>query len=183
MPVVETLASTQAYAGSRLTVREDTVRRPDGSTGTYTVVESPDIVVVVPVDGDRLHLVEQYRHPVAGRRWELPSGTDDHPLDPDPSAAAARELREETGLVAGTLTLLGTLEVLPSTLAQRCRVFAATDLTQGPSLREAAEQDLRSAWFLRSEVDRMVLDGSVTDAKSLAAYALLRLHAERPPAR
>jgi hypothetical protein len=46
--------------------------RSNGSTGTYTVVDSADIALIVPVGGDRLHLVEQYRHPVGGRRWEFP---------------------------------------------------------------------------------------------------------------
>jgi hypothetical protein len=44
------------------------LRRSDGSTGSYGVVDSPDIALIIPADGDRLHLVEQYRYPVAGRR-------------------------------------------------------------------------------------------------------------------
>ena len=54
-------------------VREDTIRRRDGSIGIYGVVEKPDFVVIVPIEDDgRLHLVEQYRYPVEGRYWELP---------------------------------------------------------------------------------------------------------------
>jgi 8-oxo-dGTP pyrophosphatase MutT (NUDIX family) len=161
------------YVDPRLVVREDRVRRTDGSANTYTVVESADIVLVVPLDDNRLHLVEQYRHPVGGRRWEFPSGSVDERGDADAAAVAARELREETGLLAGALTLLGTLEVTPSTMTQRCSVFLASDLTQGQPQREPAEQDLRSAWFSRSDVRRMITEGTLTDAKSLAAYALL----------
>ena len=131
MFAVETLDSRQVYANPWMAVREDTTRRSDGSTGVYGVVDSPDIALIIPVDGDRLHLVEQYRYPVAGRRWEFPSGCADQPLDVDAAALAARELREETGLVASSLTPLGTLEVSPSTFSQRCRVFLATDLTHG----------------------------------------------------
>lgn len=170
---METIASTQVYAGPWVTVREDTVRRPDGSTGTYPVVESADIVLVVPVEGERLHLVEQYRHPVGGRRWEFPSGSQEERRDRDAAATAARELREETGLVAGRLRPLGSLEITPSTFSQRCTVFLATDLTQRAPERDLAEQDLRSAWFTRTEVQRMVGDGTITDSKTLAAYALL----------
>jgi hypothetical protein len=72
---VDRLASKRVYANSWLAVREGTVRRSDGSTGTYTVVDSADIALIIPVDGDRLRLVEQYRYPVGGRRWEFPSGT------------------------------------------------------------------------------------------------------------
>ena len=135
------------------------MRRMDGSTGLYSVVATADCALVIPTDGDRLHLVEQYRYPVAGRRWEFPSGSIDQ-FETDPAAAAARELREETGLVAGTLTLLGTLDTMPSTLTQQCTVFLATDLSQRGAERELEEQDMQSAWFGRSEVARMISDGN-----------------------
>jgi 8-oxo-dGDP phosphatase len=170
---VDRIGSQQVYAHPRLVVREDTLRRPDGSTSTYAVVDGGDIVLIVPIDGDRMHLVEQYRHPVGGRRWEFPSGSVDVGVDADHQAVAARELREETGLVAGRLTALGTLEITPSTLTRRCSVFLATDLAEGPPQREPEEEDMRSEWFSVSEVERMLMDGTLTDAKSVAAYALL----------
>jgi 8-oxo-dGTP pyrophosphatase MutT (NUDIX family) len=173
---VETLGSRQVYANPWMTVREDEIRRPDGSTGIYGVVDSPDIALVIAAEGDRLHLVEQHRYPVAGRRWEFPSGTTDPRLDAEPAALAARELREETGLEANRLTQLGTLEISPSTFSQQCRVFLATDLTQRGPQRDVEEQDMRSESFSRSQVERMIHDGTMTDAKSCAAYALLILH-------
>jgi 8-oxo-dGDP phosphatase len=176
---VETLGSRQVYAGPWMSVREDTVRLPDGSTGVYGVVEAADIALVVPVEGDRLHLVEQDRHPVAGRRWEFPSGSLDDRLDIDPEAAASRELREETGLEAGSVTSLGVLDITPSTFSQRCTVFLATDLTQGVPMRDPQEQDMRSAWVPRAEVERMITDGTITDSKTVAAYALLLVRAGR----
>jgi 8-oxo-dGTP pyrophosphatase MutT (NUDIX family) len=181
--VVETLGSTQVYASPWMTVREDSIRRSDGSTSVYGVVESPDIALIIPAHGERLHLVEQYRHPVGGRRWEFPSGSTDHRLDAEPATVAARELREETGLVAGTMTLLGRLDITPSTFSQRCWVFLAIDLTQGPPHRGPEEQDMRSAWFTRGDVERMINDGTFSDAKSTAAYTLLLLHGQKSDAR
>jgi 8-oxo-dGTP pyrophosphatase MutT (NUDIX family) len=116
------------------------------------VVESLDIALVIPADGDRLHLVEQYRYPVAGRRWGFPSGTADQRLDADSAALAARKLREETGLVAGRLTLLGTVEVVPSMCSQRYRVYLTTDRAHGRPQADLEEQDMRSAWFTRADV-------------------------------
>jgi len=173
---VETLGSRQVYANPWMTVREDTLRRPDGSPGIYGVVDGADIALIIPTEGDRLNLVEQYRHPVAGRRWEFPSGTSDERLDTDAAAVAARELREETGLTAGRLTPLGTIDVAPSVLSYRCRVFLATDLTYGAPQRDLEERDMRSAWFTRLDVEHMIEDGRITDAKTLAAYTLLLLH-------
>jgi hypothetical protein len=71
-------------------VREDAVRRPDGSTGTYGVVDRPDVALIIPADGELLHLVEQYRYPVAGRRWEFPSGTAAAFTPTRPSTLSAR---------------------------------------------------------------------------------------------
>lgn len=173
MGPVEALESKQVYANPWFSVREDLVRRPDGSTGPYNVVEGPDVAVVVPVDGDRLHLVEQYRHPVGARRWEFPAGTLDE--GEEMAALAARELREETGLSAGSLTHLGTFDSSPGTLTQRCAAFLATDLTEGDPDREHEEQDMEARWFTRAEVERMIVDGTLCDAKSLAAYTLLML--------
>ncbi|GAA1162138.1 NUDIX hydrolase [Nocardioides aquiterrae] len=130
-----------------------------------------DIALVIPLEGERVHLVEQYRRPVDARSWEFPSG--DVEVGESPTDAAAQELREETGLVAGSLVPLGVVDVHPSTLSDRCHVVLATGLVAGPPDRDAGEQDMRSAWFTRSELHTMVRDGVLADAKSLAAYALL----------
>lgn len=66
-------------------------------------------------------------------------------------------------------------------LSHRCRVFLATDLTAGPARPDPEEQDLRSAWFERAEVDRMIADGEIVDAKTLAAYTLLILRGRDSP--
>ncbi|HTY26733.1 MAG TPA: ADP-ribose pyrophosphatase, partial [Mycobacterium sp.] len=58
-----------------MTVREDEVRRPDGSAGIYGVVDKPDYALVIATDGDRVALVEQFRYPLGERRWEFPQGT------------------------------------------------------------------------------------------------------------
>ncbi|MBF6328891.1 NUDIX domain-containing protein [Nocardia transvalensis] len=176
---METLGSKTVYTNPWMEVREDTVRRLDGSTGIYGVVHRPDFVMVVPMDGDRFHLVEQYRYAQGRRCWEFPAGTLPDRASGDPIDLAHRELREETGLRAARLTHLGVVDIAPGCLAQRGRVFLATDLTPGEPDREPSEQDMRSAWFARSTVENMIRSGEITDAQTVAAYSLLLLH-ERP---
>ncbi|SFK51393.1 8-oxo-dGTP pyrophosphatase MutT, NUDIX family [Amycolatopsis sacchari] len=163
------------YRNNWMTVREDAIRRPDGSDGIYGVVDKPRYALVIPLDGDRLHLVEQFRYPVGLRRWEFPQGTAPDLAEVDPLELAARELREETGLIAGKLEDLGLLDVAPGMSSQRGRVYLATDLTEGPHEREHEEQDMRTAWFTRAEFEQLVKRGEITDAQSIAAYALLLL--------
>ncbi len=86
------------YANAWMTVREDAVRRADGSDGVYGVVDKPDYALVMPWDGERFMLVEQFRYPLGLRRWEFPQGTAPQRADADPIELAARELKEETGL-------------------------------------------------------------------------------------
>ena len=62
--------------------------------------------------------------------------------------------------------------------SQRGRVFLATGITEGEHDREHEEQDMHSEWFARAQLERMIRDGEITDAQSIAAWTLLLL-AER----
>jgi 8-oxo-dGDP phosphatase len=88
-------------------LREDDIRRPDGSLGIYSVVDKPAFALVMPYDGQRFLLVEQFRYPVGARRWEFPQGTAPDLAHTEPSELAERELREETGLRATSFETLG----------------------------------------------------------------------------
>ena len=173
---MQTLTSRQVYANPWMTVREDGIRLADGSETIYGVVDKPTFALVIPRDGDRLHLVEQFRYPVGRRSWEFPQGTAPERADVDPAELAVRELAEETGLRAGRMERIGALEVAPGMSSQRGQVFLATELTQGPTAREHSEQDMRTAWFPVARFEEMVRTGELTDAQSLAAYLLLQLH-------
>ncbi|OBK28985.1 ADP-ribose pyrophosphatase [Mycobacterium asiaticum] len=158
-----------------MVLREDDIRRPDGSAGIYAVVDKPTYALVIPYDDNRFRLVEQFRYPVGARRWEFPQGTAPDLADLEPSALAERELREETGLRATSFEALGQLDVAPGMSSQRGWVFLATGISEGRADREHEEQDMRSEWFSRANVEQMMRDGVITDAQSIAAYALFLL--------
>ncbi|WP_247671530.1 NUDIX hydrolase [Micromonospora sp. M61] len=161
-------------------VREDEVRHANGSTGFYGVVDKPDYALIVPRDGDRLHLVEQYRYPVGGRYWEFPQGS--WPEGTNGRAAvelAHHELREETGLSATTLVSLGRVHVAYGYSTQSCHVFLAEGLRAGEPARETTESDMRQDWFDRNDCQDLIAAGRITDSATLAALALLDLHDRR----
>jgi len=172
---IQTVATREIYRNSWLTLREDDIRRPDGSTGIYAVIDKPTYALVIARDGDRFHLVEQYRYPLGLRRWEFPQGAAPGLENSEPMELAERELREETGLRAEAMTLLGQLDVAPGMSSQRGWVFVATGITEGEHEREHEEQDMHSGWFSRAEVEQMMRDGEITCAQTIAAYALLLL--------
>ena len=59
--------------------------------------------------------------------------------------------------------------------SQRGWVFLATGISEGEADREHEEQDMRSAWFPREEVEQMIRTGVIADAQSIAAYGLFLL--------
>ena len=175
MPFIERLASREIYRNPWLVLREDDIRRPDGSPGIYSVVDKQTYALVMPYERHRFCLVEQFRYPLGARRWEFPQGTAPDLADAEPSELAARELREETGLRATSFEALGQLDTAPGMTSQRGGVFLATGITEGEADREHEEQDMRSAWFLREEVEQMIRSGVIADAQSIASYGLFLL--------
>ena len=158
-----------------MTVREDAIRRRDGSTGIYGVIDKPDFVVVVPLHADgSLQLVQQFRYPIKARCWEFPQGTW-CPTGTDSAIIAQHELQEETGLTSAKLTHAGYLNGAFGTINQGYDIFLATGLTTGMALLEQEEQDMVSRAFGRVEFEAMLLDGTITDATTVACFGLLRL--------
>jgi 8-oxo-dGTP pyrophosphatase MutT (NUDIX family) len=172
---MRTTGSREVYRNPWIRLREDTVERADGSTGVYSVVEKPDFAIVVAAERDGFWLVEQFRHPVARRVWEFPQGTWTAGSGGTPEELARAELAEETGLRAGRVEHLGHLDIAPGLSTQAFDVWLATDLTPGPTAREVTEADMVTAFVTEAELRAMVREGRLTDAPSLAAYALLLL--------
>jgi 8-oxo-dGTP pyrophosphatase MutT (NUDIX family) len=170
-----TTSSRLVYENPWLRLREDEFVRPDGSRGLYGVVEKPDFAVVVPMDEAGFHLVEQFRYPAGGRYWEFPQGTLEGEPDAAPEEVARRELAEETGFRAASMRHLGTLHEAYGFTGQRGHVFVATGLTPGPTDLSPEEAGLVCAPVPYDEFPRLVADGRITDAATLAAYTLLLL--------
>ena len=171
------------YRNAWMTVREDTVRRQDGTTGIYGVVDKPDFALVLPRHERGFWLVEQYRYPVRRRSWEFPQGswrsdaTGAHDAADlaDPAALARAELAEETGLRARDVEHLGHLHAAYGFCSQGFDVYLATGLHVGPPDREASEQDMQHRWVAEPEFLEMIRQGLVVDAATVAAYGLLLL--------
>lgn len=178
-PDIRTVESRVVYEDGWMALRQDEIERRDGSRGTYAVVDKPDFAVVIPADGDRFCLVEEYRYPVRRRAWAFPQGAFPGRATGDPADLARLELAQETGLRARELICLGFLHSAHGTSGQGFHVFLATGLIQGAPDRELEEQDMRHEWVSRARFKEMILNGSITDDSSVAAYALLLLR-EQP---
>jgi 8-oxo-dGTP pyrophosphatase MutT (NUDIX family) len=169
------MGSREVYRNDWMTVREDQVRRADGSTGVYGVVDKPDFALVIPRDDQGVWLVEQYRYPVRRRAWEFPQGSWGPGASGTPAELAAAELREETGLRAAELRHLGHLYEAYGFCSQGFDVYLATGLTAGRPDRELTERDMRQQRFSDAELRQLIASGQIVDGASVAAYGLLLL--------
>lgn len=171
---IRTEASNIVYQNRWMTVREDRIVRADGSRGLYGVVEKPDFAVIAAYEAGTLHLVQQYRYPLGARVWELPQGSWEG-QDIDPLTLAKAELREETGLVAGTMIRVGHLKLASGYSNQGYELYFATDLARRSTELDPEELGLIARPFPLDQIDAMILSGEIQDATTVAALGLLRL--------
>ncbi len=155
-----------------MSLREDAILRGD-RPGIYSVVDKDPFAIVIPIDGDMIRLVRQFRYPVQREYWELPQGNIEGEPNATPEEIANRELGEETGRVADKMTYLGLLYPAYGLLSQEMHVFLAEGLKQaeGFSLDEG-EHDLISEDFPISSLDSMIDSGAIRDGCTLAALYL-----------
>ena len=166
----ERVGSERVFAGSHLQVRRDTWRAPSGRTHDFEVVETPDAVVIVPIDdGGNVLLVRQHRAGIERDLLELPAGGID--AGETPEECAQRELREETGHAAGHLRLLCDFWTVPGFGTERMYAFLATDLREDP-LPADDDEGLTLERMPFFEAVAAARAGRIPDVKSIAALLL-----------
>ncbi len=172
------IRSAHAFRGQCVTVRVDTVELPGGHITQREIVEHPGAVAIVPMRDDHtVVLIRQYRRAAQMHLLEIPAGTLEP--DEDPMVCAQRELREETGLRAGTLTLLFSQFLAPGYSQEVLHVFLAEHLSADP-LPGDLDESIETLELPLIDTPRMILDGRIRDAKTIAGLMTaiyLREHA------
>ena len=170
------LDSRTVFENPWMEVREDHVINPGGGQNHYGYVHFKNLAIaILPLDDEgNTWLVGQERYTLGEYSWELPMGGA--PLDEYPLNAAKRELREETGLMAERWSEVMRLHTSNSITDEVGIVYIAEGLTQGETEFEETE-DLEIRRLPLEEAVRMVNDGEITDAISVAA--ILRIAALR----
>lgn len=153
-----------------IALRRDTVTMPGGSTATREIVEHFGATAIVALDSEgRIAMVEQYRHSVGQRLWELPAGILDI-ANEDPLECAERELAEEAGLAAATWELLTDIVASPGYGEESVRIYLARDLreVERPEAEDDEEADMDFAWVPLDTAVQLVMQGKVANSIALA---------------
>ncbi|MFC7492572.1 MULTISPECIES: NUDIX domain-containing protein [unclassified Knoellia] len=154
-------------------VVRDEVDLGDAGTHVRDYVRHPGAVGVLALDDSgRICLIQQYRHPIRTRDWEIPAGLLD--VEGEPVwEAAARELHEEADLVAGRLDVLVDLRPSPGGLDEAIRVYLARELSfvadSDRHVREAEEHGMPLVWVPLDDAVAAVLEGRVQNAILVSA--------------
>ena len=133
---VKTLGTELGYNG-HLKIRIDHIQLPNGLTFKYDYVDTIRAVLILPILGDQIVMIKQYRHAVKREVYDLPGGGVE--ADESFEAAARRELLEEAGYTAQYLHSLGTFHHAPGCMDSIVHLFAATGLTPGIAQPDVAE--------------------------------------------
>lgn len=154
-------------AGSFLTMTRERVELPNGREVDLELVRHPGAAAVVPLTAEgEVLLVRQYRHAADGWLLEVPAGKLD--AGETPEDGARRELEEEAGFRAGSLTKLGGILPSPGFTDEVIHLFLARDLS--PTGQRLEEDELLTVERLPfAEAVLRAATGEIRDSKSVCA--------------
>jgi len=170
------ISEREVHEGWSINVVVAEFETPDGHIVSRDVVRHPGAVSVVPLDGDEVVLVRQYRAPAEEDLLEIPAGKRDVAGEP-PETTALRELAEEVGLTTSTpLVPLSEFYNSVGFSDEYSYVFLATDLEAVPLDRQGPEEEHMTIerWPLDS-LAPAIASGEIRDAKTvIGLFAALR---------
>lgn len=165
----ETILQGPKFAFERLWTASNT-----GGLSERLIVRHPGAVCILailppgthanPADEPAAILIRNKRPAIGTTLWELPAGT----IDPgeDPATTAARELEEETGYRAETITPLGRFYTTPGMTDELMRAYLATGLTH-VGQRLEPDESIEVHPMRLSKAQALIDSGELMDAKSI----------------
>lgn len=172
----DVIRSEIIYRCHIFSVRRDQSRsQGTGQTHDFHVLEAADWVNVVPLTRDgHVVMVRQFRHGIRDLTLEVPAGLIDD-SDTAPSAAALRELREETGYATAHIAPLGAVHPNPALMNNRCHMFVARDVEKVGAPQWDTTEELAVEAVRLDQVPGLIRNGIISNALTVVAFHLLSL--------
>ncbi|SCI91020.1 ADP-ribose pyrophosphatase [uncultured Clostridium sp.] len=167
----KTLNEKHIYTGNYLEILNVDVELPDGNKSNRDIIKHPGACAIIPfLDNETVLLVEQFRKPLEKMILEIPAGKLDK--DEDPLKCAYRELEEETGYKAKSMTYLGSIATAPGFCDEIIHLYKAENLSLGSKCCDEDEFTQVKSFSL-NQVKSMVKEGKIIDTKTISILAYL----------
>lgn len=139
----------------------------------YYRINKLDEALILPfVDKKNIIIEEQYRPPINKKLYELPCGHIEQGEKPE--VAARRELKEETGYIAGRMRFLAKYYISPGLMTTIGYLYLATDLHKGRQSLDKDEQlSVKKMDF--EKLLKLVKSNKIVDHKTMFAVAYYKL--------
>jgi ADP-ribose pyrophosphatase len=142
----------------------------DSIKGEYHYVHTPGSTLVIPVlEDDTFILIKQYRYLNQKISIEFPCGGVLEGLARE--ANALKELREETGYTANTLSKVGEFSPFTGAADELCSVFIGRNLEKSPLPADITEE-FEILYLSKDEIQELIAKNIIWDGLSLAAWSL-----------
>ena len=155
----------EIFRGTRLWIEKKVIPMQNGKKKEKVIIHPGNAVAILPIDGDRCKLLRQYRYAIGQHICEVPAGT----MEPgeDPAATAHRELIEETGFEAGSMTPKGFIYTTPGFTDEKIFLFEARDLSPSREFEKDEDEEIEVMDVAVCDLDTMIRDGTICDAKTI----------------
>lgn len=164
------LKSNYLFNGKVINLRIDEVQTCSNRTSTREIVEHNGGVGIVAVEDGNVFLVRQYRRPFDEIIYEIPAGKLEK--GEEPLNCAFRELEEETGYKALDLKLMTSIYTSPGFCTEKLYIYFCDKMTKTETNFDEDEYlELIKVPIL--EAKKMILDGTIKDAKSIIGILML----------
>ena len=164
---MELIDSKHIYSGRIIVLREDILKRDDGSLTKWSVVEHPGAVAMLPIDGDKIILVKQFRYATNEILLEIPAGTREK--NESAIETARRELQEEIGKDSTNIVPFGGFYTAPGFTNEYIDLFIARDLVPVYGVEPDEDEDIQIEIVTLNDAVDMIGTGLIKDAKTIAA--------------
>lgn len=172
-----TLASERVFDGKLLKIDSLNVQLPAGGKSIREIVRHPGAVVAIVKDhAGKFVFVRQFRKPVESVLLEAVAGTLG--VGEDPADCVLREVAEETGFEVCDCEALGEFYAAPGYTDEKLSAYSVrlTDVKSSNSPDD--DESIETVRLDKAEFEKMVVEGMVRDAKTLAAWYLYKERAK-----
>ncbi len=151
--------------GSIIDYYQDVMEIPNGNTAKWDFIKHNGAAAVIAIKPDgKILMVKQYRNALERETIEIPAGG--YNGDETMEEAAKRELREETGYIAGNMEFLISIRTTVAFCNERIDIYFASDLTLGEQELDEDEY-LEVTSYTIEELIQMIYSGDIQDSKSI----------------